>query len=217
MREKLRIATLLSALIALSGCFDDKSSNDVPGGSPPRPLNQAPSIAGAPPIEVLEGESYEFTPVASDPDGDRLEFSIARKPAWASFDPETGRLSGTPDVVDVGNYTNITISVSDGQLDSNLGAFDVSVYQTAPGSVTLSWFPPTENADGTALTDLSGYRIYYGRNPNTLQRTLVLENPGLTNYVVENLTPAIWYFAMTSVNSDGVESSRSDMVSKPIG
>src|SRR5262245_28486086 len=27
-------------------------------------------------------------------------------------------------------------------------------------SVTLNWTAPTTNADGTALTDLSGYRIY---------------------------------------------------------
>ena len=52
---------------------------------------------------------------ASDADGDTLEFSIARKPAWANFDSATGRLSGTPDAEDVGNFTNIAITVTDGQ------------------------------------------------------------------------------------------------------
>ena len=46
--------------------------------------------------------------------------------------------------------------------------FNITVHQIAEGSATLSWMPPTENADGSALTDLAGYRIYYGRNPNTL-------------------------------------------------
>ena len=32
---------------------------------------------------------------------------------------------------------------------------------------------------------------------------VVVNNPGLTRYVIENLTPARWYFSMTSVNSRG--------------
>ncbi len=45
----------------------------------------------------------------------------------------------------------------------------------------------------------------------------MLNNPGLTRYVVENLTPARWHFEMTSVNSDGVESQRTEASSKTIG
>ena len=44
----------------------------------------------------------------------------------------------------------------------------------------------------------------------------MLDNPGLTRYVIENLTPARWHFAMTSVNQDGVESPRTDTASKTI-
>ena len=85
------------------------------GTRPSSALNQAPTITGAPPASILEGELYEFTPNASDPDGDDLEFSISRKPEWADFNRATGRLSGTPGAGDVGNFTNIVISVSDGK------------------------------------------------------------------------------------------------------
>jgi hypothetical protein len=34
---------------------------------------------------------------------------------------------------------------------------------------------------------------------------------------VENLSPSVWYFAMTSLNSRGVESERSGTASKTIG
>ena len=129
----------------------------------------------------------------------------------------TGRLWGTPAAADVGNFTNIAISVTDGKDTSKLAAFDISVNQIAAGQATLSWMPPTENADGSTLTDLAGYRIYYGTNPNNLNNVVVLNNPGLSRYVVENLTPARWHFTMTSVNSEGVESARSVSASKTIG
>ena len=80
--------------------------------------------------------------------------------------------------------------------------------QGSPGSATLSWYPPTENADGSYLDDLAGYRIYYGTNAKSLDLSITIDNPGLTRYVIENLSPAMWHFVMTSVNAKGAESSR---------
>ncbi|MGH8222871.1 MAG: fibronectin type III domain-containing protein [Woeseiaceae bacterium] len=85
------------------------------------------------------------------------------------------------------------------------------------GSATLSWYPPTQNVGGSALKNLAGYRIYYGQSARTLNQAIKLDNPGLTRYVVENLSPARWHFAMTSVNSAGRESRRTEIVSKIIG
>jgi hypothetical protein len=85
------------------------------------------------------------------------------------------------------------------------------------GSATLTWLPPTENADGSVLTDLAGYRIYYGRGTDALDQVVTVDNPGLTSYVIDNLSPATWYFSMTSVNSSGVESQRSEAASKTVG
>jgi len=224
MESKFSLALILAATMALNGCFDDSSKNELAGGGggsndpdPPAATNRAPTISGTPTATIVEGEFYEFMPSASDPDGDALEFSISRKPAWASFNRDTGRLSGTPGADDVGNFTNIVITVSDGNATDSLGGFDITVDAIALGTATLSWNPPTENTDGTTLTDLAGYRIYYGRSENQLNRTIVINNPGLTRYVVENLAQANWYFSMTSVNTDGVESRRSTPVSKSIG
>jgi hypothetical protein len=171
---------------------------------------------GSPPRSILEGEPYEFTPAATDPDGDALVFQITGKPAWASFDPATGRLWGTPDVGDAGIFTNIRISVADGQVSAALTDFDIAVNQVALGSATLSWNPPTRNADGSILSNLAGYRIYYGRSATALDRSIAVSNPGLTRYVVENLSQAKWHFAMTSVNARGSESKRSKTVSKSV-
>jgi hypothetical protein len=43
-----------------------------------------------------------------------------------------------------------------------------------------------------------------------------LVNPGLTSYVVDNLTTGTWYFAITSYAANGVESSKSGVVSTTI-
>jgi hypothetical protein len=85
------------------------------------------------------------------------------------------------------------------------------------GSVTLAWQPPTENADGSALTDLSGYNIYVGTISNNYEYMEVrLDNPGLTAYVVENLEPGTYYFAATAFNSSGVESAFSGEVVRTV-
>lgn len=94
------------------------------------PVNDAPVIFGVPPIEVKQGENYSFTPTVEDVDSDTFSFSVSNLPAWLSFDTSTGRLSGTPDITDVGNYENIVISVSDGSLQASLEGFSILVTAT---------------------------------------------------------------------------------------
>jgi hypothetical protein len=84
------------------------------------------------------------------------------------------------------------------------------------GSATLSWTPPTENTDGTALTDLAGYRIYYGTDMNNLSQLVTIASVGVTRYVIDNLTQGTWYFTIRAYNSVGAESSESNSASKTI-
>ena len=84
------------------------------------------------------------------------------------------------------------------------------------GTVTLTWARPTRNTDGTLLTDLSGYRVYYGQTSGQYSRALSLPSPSLTAVVVEALASGTWYFAVKSVASDGQESTFSEPVSKAI-
>ena len=130
--------------------------------------NQPPVISGAPPVSVTVGQAYSFTPTASDPDGQTLTFTIANKPSWASFNASTGRLSGTPAAADAGAYAGIVISVSDGTDSASLPGFTLTVQQVQLGSATVSWIPPTENTDQTALTNLKGYRVKYGTRADSL-------------------------------------------------
>ena len=196
----------------LSACFDDLA----PTRSIAASLNGKPTISGDPPTSIHADLAYDFTPTASDPNGDALDFRVSNKPSWAHFDSTTGRLSGTPRAGDVGISADIRISVSDGKVSAALPKFGIKVNQISVGSATLTWLPPTLNADGSTLTDLAGYRIYYGRRADTLDQVITIDNPGITAYLVENLSRATWYFSMTALNSSGVESQRSATASKSV-
>jgi hypothetical protein len=215
----------LSLVAVLGGCGgggDDETTaqsppaQNPPAQNPPPTANQPPTISGAPPAQAMQGQQYTFTPTASDPNGDTLTFTIVNAPAWASFSGSTGQLSGTPTSAQVGTYSNIRISVSDGTTTVNLTAFTITVVGTATGSATLTWTPPTTNTDGSPLSNLAGYRVYWGTSQSNLSNSVALSNPGLSSYVVDQLTPATWYFALTAVNSAGAESTRSNVASKQV-
>ncbi|MCH7637560.1 MAG: putative Ig domain-containing protein [Proteobacteria bacterium] len=178
--------------------------------------NSQPQISGTPSTIVNVGQTYSFLPTASDPDGDNLIFSIQNLPGWAQFDAASGALSGTPQVGDAGSYANISISVSDGNLSDTLPEFTITVNQVSLGSATLSWTPPTQNTDGSGLMNLAGFKIYYGTSPDNYPNQITINNPGITTYVVDNLTPNIWYFVSTAFNSSGMESDFSNVATKTI-
>lgn len=181
------------------------------------PTNTAPNISGTPSTTALQAQAYDFLPKASDKQGDPLTFSIQNKPVWATFNTLTGQLNGTPSTADVGSYANIVITVTDGKAATSLAAFTVTVQQVANGQATVSWTAPSQNTDGTALTNLKGYKIYYGRSADVLDQVIAVDTTAMTTLVVGNLAPATYYFAMTSVNADGVESSRSTLATKLVG
>jgi Putative Ig domain len=183
--------------------------------------SKAPVISGTPATSVTALQSYSFQPTAMDPNGLRIVFGVWNKPTWLSFDATTGRLSGTAPSADVGVYSNIVITAYDGYSKAALPAFAITVKAptasvpppppppvVTSASVTVSWSPPTQNSDGSPLTNLAGYRVYYGTTAANLNSSVTLANPGLARDVIENLTPATWYFAMTAYNSGGLESAR---------
>lgn len=87
---------------------------------------------------------------------------------------------------------------------------------SSPGSAKLSWMAPTLRTDGSALENLAGYRIYYGTSPSGLRNQISLDNPSAITWTVNNLSAGTWYFAMTAVDRDGLESARTNTVSKTI-
>jgi len=180
------------------------------------PTNRAPIISGTPATSVMQGTLYSFQPTASDADGDSLTFSVVNPPSWATFSTTTGRLQGTPTAANVGAFNNITIRVSDGKTTTSLPVFNVTVLAVSSGSATLSWTPPTTNTNGSPLTNLAGYRVYWGPAAGNYTSSVTLNNAGLASYVVGSLAPGTYYFAVSALNSLGAESVKSNVGSKTI-
>lgn len=210
----LIVIALLTAACGGGGDGETASApqNPGPGGG----TNAPPTIQGQPGTSVLAGQAYNFRPTAADSNGDSLTFTAANVPDWASFNQTTGAVTGTPTSSDVGTYSGITITVSDGTATASLTAFAITVTDTATGSATVSWTPPTQNSDGSALTNLSGYRIAYGRSATVLDRSISLNNPSLSSAVVDNLSSGTWFFSVSAVNNQGAASNPSNVASKTI-
>jgi hypothetical protein len=230
-RRSRSIATLtvLVALSTLAGCKGGGGSSvaSAPAtAAPGQPVsatndNHAPTISGAAPTRAAVNAAYSFAPSASDPDGDRVMFQIANKPSWATFNTVNGQLSGTPTLAHAGVYPNIVITASDGVSSSALPPFSITVADTASGAATggatLSWTAPTENTDGSALTDLAGFVIVYGPSSTTLGHTVRIENPSVDTYVFQDLPAGKYYFSIKAYTRSGAESDLAPAVSKSIG
>jgi len=224
-------AGLIVALI-LGGCSGPAVIGNTPGGTsagtttPPTTTTTTTAtpitLQGSPPTSVVAGAKYSFQPTVS-PATAAVTFTISQKPAWASFNSSTGALSGTPAASNVGTAANITITASNGSSAASVGPFSVVVVAapagsppSATGSATLTWIAPTLNSDGTALTNLAGYHIHYGTNASDLTQVIDLAGAAATTYVVSNLAPGTYYFAVTAYSSTGAESTESDPASKAI-
>ncbi len=203
------VAVLLQACGGGSDSASSAQQDQTPGAT-----NHAPTISGSPSTAVQAGQAYSFVPQSADADGNALTFSVTNKPNWAAFDASTGKLSGTPTA---GTYANIMISVSDGTASASLSPFSIAVTAAAPttGSATISWTPPTTRSDGSALTNLAGYHLKYGKAVGNYANSITVQI-GLTTYVVDNLTAGAYYFVVSAFDSGGFESPDSTAVSKTI-
>jgi hypothetical protein len=84
------------------------------------------------------------------------------------------------------------------------------------GSATLSWVAPTTNTDGSPLTSLAGYTIYYGTNASALNQSVQITNPATVSYVFSSLSAGTWYFSIAADSNSGTESALTGAVSKTI-
>jgi len=84
------------------------------------------------------------------------------------------------------------------------------------GTASLSWTAVTTDTSGTPLTDVAGYKIFYGSSPDELNTSIPVADPSATSYLVANLTSGTWYFAVAAYTTGGVDGMRSNVATKTI-
>jgi putative Ig domain-containing protein len=160
------VGTTSNILISVS---DGTNSASLPSFSiTVNAASSSPTISGTPPTGVVAGQAYSFAPTTSDPSGKTLSFSISNGPAWATFSTSTGQLSGTPAAANVGTYSNIVISVSDGTASASLPAFTITVAADPPAGAPVLLY--TDIVSGSATNGENGkgaYLTLYGLNFGT--------------------------------------------------
>lgn len=79
------------------------------------------------------------------------------------------------------------------------------------GNTLIKWVAPSEREDktGLSLSQIAGYRIYYGVESGVYTEQVGINDPSATEYAVEDiLMPSIKYFVvMTTIDTEGRESN----------
>lgn len=78
----------------------------------------------------------------------------------------------------------------------------------------LSWTTPTQNTDGTPLTDATGYRIYYGPNAANPESMLEVSDPAAVTLTIDHLGTGTYYFSISTLSATGGEGPKSNAASK---
>jgi len=132
-------------------------------------------------------------------------------------------LTGTPTTADVGVNVDVQITASDGTTSAALPAFEITVNpattsaNSTQGSITVGWAAPTDNTNGSNLTNLNGFKVYYGSASKQYTQSVTVSSPSALSQMINALTVGqTYYFAVTAVSSAGVESSYSPEVSATI-
>jgi hypothetical protein len=80
----------------------------------------------------------------------------------------------------------------------------------------LTWSAPTANTNGTSVTPLLGYTVFYGPTATSLTQSVVITGPSTLSYEITGLSSGTWYFAVAANAANGTQSAQSIIGSKTI-
>ena len=115
-------------------------------------------------------------------------------------------------LADAGMY-DVVITNSKGPVTSQQARLDVTIDRTA----RLRWTAPTTRVNGTPLAanEISGYRIYHSDETGSIETTYDVSANQL-NYDLADLVGGRHYFAISAIDTKGLESELSNVSSKDI-
>lgn len=84
------------------------------------------------------------------------------------------------------------------------------------GSADVTWVAPTTNTDGSTLTNLARFKVYYGNTSTALTNSTTVDDVTRRSATITPLSAGTWYFAVRAVNTSQVESANSNVTSKVV-
>ena len=187
--------------MSLSGCWLDEFDKDSNGATPMISLTNPANVS-----------TIETPDIIINLSGTAESQNEIESVTWGNDRGGEGTANGrenwaTGNIVLQTGINNITITAKDVLGNSNYKS--IAVNRESPegpwgnGSATLSWTAPTERINNSPLPDLAGYRIHYGQESGNHSNQVMIDNPGITTYVVDNLSSGTWYFAVSAFDSTG--------------
>lgn len=158
---------------------------------------------------IATGATQQFT--ATGTYSDNSTQTLTASVTWGSSNTGVATVSNASGSNGLGTAVttgSTTISAASGSISGS------ALLSVVDRSATLSWDAPTTNTDGTALTDLKGYKLYYGSASGSYGASIDVRN--VTSYTINNLAPGTYYFAVTAYNTAGTESGYSNEAGKVI-
>ena len=154
---------------------------------------------------------------ASDIDGDTLTATglIIASGSGNLSSNGGGTWSYTPAHND-SSAVSFSYSISDGSVSvTGTASMDITP-APASGSITLRWVAPVTREDETPiqLSEIAGYRIYYGTSPGVYPVQLNINDGSIVQTTLNDMAPGNYYIVITTIDMDGRESSFSEMVAK---
>lgn len=214
-----------SGLSATDSVTFTVNPSEAAASAPQIPANIAPVVNAGDDLSVEQQAEVILNAAASDSDGDIYsyewnqiggDYPVTLNNAYSAQASFTAPVLVNSEQAE--NYIfAITVTDDDGATHTDNVTVTVNPAPQTSGIATLSWAAPIENTDSSELTDLAGYKVYYGESADSLDETILIEDPATTAWVLESLNAnTTYYFAVTAVNSLGVESDFSEIVSKTI-
>jgi hypothetical protein len=215
-RSIARHALVLILAASLSGCLSDAEELGDQTADPTVSSDLAVTIT-APITSSSMDTTDETVSLAGTASSDLGIYKVS----WNSDRGFEGVADGTAawriDGVglELGENT-LTVTAEDSVGGTNSRSIKIRRESGQKGAVTLSWTPPTARVDGSPLTNLAGYKIFYGRMSGVYDYQIDVDTTGVSTYVIEELVSGKWFFSLAAYDSDGLESDRSNEVTRDI-
>lgn len=191
-------------------------------GTPPETSESAPAEETQAPVSDLEISLPPADQTATA--GTQVTLNVSASSSetltyqwYRNNQPITGAILPTLTLspVTMGDAASYHVVVSDGitSLTSDSAQLQVVVDQEAQ----LNWLPPSVREDGSPLdaADIRGYRVYHSTEDGSVEVTYDLD-ASTSELELRELVPGVHYFAVTTVDINGLESNLSNMLSKTI-